>query len=162
MPLTRRTEIALEAEATLFISLHHDSSQKQYFSTWQFEGRTLPYSDTFHGYSIFVSARSKWAAKSRELATYLGQALHSEGLTPSLHHAEPIPGESRKVLDGNLGTFEFGELAVLKSATMPALLLEAGIIVNRYEEQSIQAGLYHPKVVAALVTAIDRYCNRRW
>ncbi len=41
---------------------------------------------------------------------------------------------------------------------MPALLLESAVIVNRNEEQEIQSGQYHPKVVAALVEAISRHC----
>ena len=159
MPLERRSEIARDQHAELFISLHHDSAQKQYFSEWTFEGHPHPYSDKFHGYSIFVSGASRWATKSMELATFLGHALEAHGLTPSLHHAEPIAGENRTLLDRSLGLYRFDELAVLRGATMPALLLESGVIVNRDEESAIQSGTYHPKVVAAIVDAITRYCD---
>ncbi len=160
MPLPRRSQIAREESATLFISLHHDSAQKQYFSEWTFEGHPHPYSDTFHGYSIFVSTTSHGAKDSLALANLLGHALKSKGLTPSLHHAEAIPGEGRTLLDPAFGIYRFDELAVLRGATMPALLLESGLIVNRDEEQAIRSGNYHPKVVAALVEAITRYCSR--
>jgi N-acetylmuramoyl-L-alanine amidase len=160
MPLLRRTQIAREEKATLFISLHHDSAQKQYFADWIFEGKRLPYSDKFHGYSIFISTSSRWAKENFALAVLLGRALKSKGLTPSEHHAEVIPGESRTLLDPILGIYRFDELAVLRGATMPALLLESGLIVNRDEEQAIQSGSYHPKVVAALVEAITRYCDQ--
>jgi N-acetylmuramoyl-L-alanine amidase len=160
LPLPRRPRIAQEEKASLFISLHHDSAQKQYFSEWTFEGHQHPYSDKFHGYSIFVSTSSYWAKDSMTLATLLGRALEANGLTPSLHHAEAIPGEGRTLLDPSLGIYRFDELAVLRGATMPALLLESALIVNRDEEQAIQSGTYHPKVVAALVDAIARYCNR--
>jgi N-acetylmuramoyl-L-alanine amidase len=158
MPLTRRTQIAGEAGATLFISLHHDSAQKQYFSEWSPGGRSLPYSDKFHGYSVFVSGASMWARESLAVATLLARALRARGLTPSLHHAEPIQGENRQLLDAALGIYRFDELAILRTATMPALLLESAVIVNRNEEQEIQSGQYHPKVVAALVEAISRHC----
>jgi N-acetylmuramoyl-L-alanine amidase len=160
LPLPRRPQIAQEEKADLFISLHHDSAQKQYFSDWTFEGRQHPYSDKFHGYSIFVSTSSRWAKDSMTLATLLGRALEANGLTPSLHHAEAIPGEGRTLLDPSLGIYRFDELAVLRGATMPALLLESALIVNRDEEQAIQAGTYHPKVVAALLQAITQYCSR--
>ena len=159
LPLPRRSQIAQEEKADLFISLHHNSVQKQYFSEWMFEGHSHPYSDKFHGYSIFVSTSSHWAKESMTLATLLGRALKANGLTPSLHHAEAIPGENRTLLNSALGIYRFDELAVLRGATMPALLLESGLIVNRDEEQSIQSGMYHPKVVAALVEAITQYCN---
>lgn len=161
MSLGRRSQIAQEENAALFISLHHDSAQKQYFSEWTFDGHQYPYSDRFHGYSIFVSNSSRWATASLELATLLGRALKAKGLTPSPHHAEAISGENRAVLDPTLGIYAFDGLAVLRSATMPALLLESGLIVNRDEEQAIQAGTYHPKVVAALVEAISKYCTRQ-
>ncbi len=158
MPLLDRPRIARDEQAAVFISLHHDSAQKQYFSEWTFEGRGYAYSDTFHGYSIFVSQSMRWAKDSLALATLLGQALKANGLTPSLHHAENIPGEARTLLEPSLGIYAFDGLAVLRGATMPALLLEGGLIVNRSEEQAIQSGTYHPKVVAALVSAITRYC----
>jgi N-acetylmuramoyl-L-alanine amidase len=161
MPLTRRSRIAAEEGAALFISLHHDSAQKQYFSEWVFEGHTHPYSDTFHGYSIFVSTRSPWANESMALARLLGLALKAHGLTPSAHHAEPIQGENRTLLDPGLGIYRFDQLAVLRGAAMPALLLESAIIVNRDEEQAIRSGGYHAKVVAGLVEAIKRYCIRQ-
>jgi N-acetylmuramoyl-L-alanine amidase len=160
LPLSRRPQIAQEANADLFISLHHDSAQQQYFSEWTFEGHPHPYSDNFHGYSIFVSTSSRRASDSMELATMLGRALEANGLTPSLHHAEPIPGEGRTLLNPALGIYRFDQLAVLRGATMPALLLESALIVNRDEEQAIQAGTYHPRVVAALVKAITEYCSR--
>ena len=64
------------------------------------------------------------------------------------------------LLDPSLGIYRFDELMVLRGATMPALLLESAVIVNRDEEQAIRAGTYHPKVVAALVQAIGQYCAR--
>ena len=160
MPLHRRTRIAREAGAAVFVSLHHDSAQKQYFSTWMVDGRALPYSDAFQGYSIFVSTHAAQARESMALAADLGRALQGWGLTPSPHHAEPVAGENRALLDPVLGIYQYNELAVLRGAAMPALLLESGVIVNRREEQTIRAGGYHPRVAAALVDAISRHCAR--
>ncbi len=159
--LSRRPEIAREQGAAIFIALHHDSVQPQYLSTWVVDGTTRSYSDRFRGYGIFTSVRSPWAKQSFLLAEELGRSLKAKGLQPSLHHAEPIAGESRALLDPVLGIYRFDELAVLRGATMPALLLEAGIIVNRDEEKAIQDGPYHGKVAAALVDAITSFCSSR-
>jgi N-acetylmuramoyl-L-alanine amidase len=43
-----------------------------------------------------------------------------------LHHAEPVAGESRELIDRALGIYRYDELAVLRTATMPAVLFEAG------------------------------------
>ena len=159
--LSWRPALAQQQGAALFISLHHDSVQKQYLSTWVVDGQTRAYSDRFHGYSIFVSAGSPQAQANLALARDLGTALRAEGLTPSLHHAEPIAGESRVLLDPTLGIYRFDELAVLRGAVMPALLLESGVIVNRAEEQAIQSGALHPKIAAALTRAVTAYCDSR-
>ena len=159
LALMARPALARARNAKLFISLHHDSVQRRYLSSWTFQGRMLQYSDTFHGYSIFISEASKQAKENLALASDLGHALRAEGLTPSLHHAERIPGEGRKLIDPSLGIYQFDELAVLRGATMPALLLESAIIVNRDEEAAIQSGQYHPKVVTAIVHAVSQFCG---
>lgn len=159
LPLLARPAVARARHAAIFISLHHDSVQPRYLSSWTFNGRVLQYSDTFHGYSIFVSQTSKQAKENLTLASDLGQALRAQGLTPSLHHAEPIEGEGRTLIDPGLGIYQFDQLAVLRGATMPALLFEAGIIVNRDEEEAILSGRYHPRVVAAIVQAVSRFCE---
>lgn len=161
IPLSRRPDIAREQGASIFISLHHDSVQPQYLSQWIFEGASRSYSDKFRGYGVFVSASSHWARASLSLAEDLGRSLEAQGLRPSMHHAEPIPGENRVLLNPTLGIYRFDELAVLRGATTPALLLEAGVIVNRDEEKAIQTGLYRPKIAAALVEAITRFCSTR-
>jgi N-acetylmuramoyl-L-alanine amidase len=159
LQLSQRTDIARAAGASLFISLHHDSVQPKYLSAWMVKGRTQKYSDVFHGYSLFVSARNKHFAASREFAVLLGQALLHQGLTPSLHHAEMIPGEGRPLLDPQIGLYQFDDLVVLRTATMPAVLLESAIIVNRSEEERVRSGDYHRQVVAALVQASNAYCR---
>ncbi len=159
MPLGRRPAIAQQAHASLFLSIHHDSVQPQYLGTWTVEGRSERFSDRFHGFSIFVSTERPAAAASLRMARLLGQALRADGLTPSLHHAEPIAGESRRLLDPADGVYAFDELAVLRGATMPAVLLEAGVIVNRDEEAAIRSGSYHRRAVAGVVKAVGEFCH---
>ena len=161
IPLSRRPEIAREQGAALFIALHHDSVQPQYLSTWTVDGTSRPYSDRFSGYGIFTSVSSAWAGPSLLFAEALGRSLKARGFRPSLHHAEPIPGERRVLLDPGLGIYRFDELAVLRGARMPAVLLEAGIIVNRDEEKAIQDGPYRSNVAAALVSAAEQFCAAR-
>jgi N-acetylmuramoyl-L-alanine amidase len=159
--LARRPDIARQANAAVFISLHHDSVQPRYFSQWMVGGHVRPYSDTFHGYSIFVSSTSPWADANLALATDVGAALAAQGLVPSLHHAVPVPGENRRLLNRDLGIYAFDELAVLRGATMPALLLESGIIVNRDEEQAIQSGAYETKVASGILSGLTQFCEMK-
>lgn len=159
LPFEKRTKIASDAGADLFVSLHHDSVQQRYLAEWTVNGRPHRYSDAFHGYSLFISGKNSHELESKKFATLLGQALLDQGLTPSLHHAEKIPGENRPLLDARLGLYRFDDLVVLRTAPMPAALLETGIIVNRTEEREIRDGSYHTRVVAAFVKAIRGFCS---
>ncbi|HHD73220.1 MAG TPA: N-acetylmuramoyl-L-alanine amidase [Epsilonproteobacteria bacterium] len=158
--LKRRTEIAAQKKADLFISLHHDSVQQKYISYWKYHRKKNHYSDKFSGYSIFVSNKNKQALKSYRFATLLGEQLKSAGFVPTLHHAEEIKGENRKLLDSTNGIYEFNDLVVLKTAAMPAVLLECGVIVNRKEELLLGSSGFRKEMADAILGAILEYSTR--
>ncbi len=158
MPLLQRTRLAQAAGASLFLSLHHDSVQPQYLSTWTVDRQVRAYSDVFRGYSVFVSQAGGKPRDSLRFATLLGAGLRATGFTPSLHHAEMIPGEGRPVVDARLGILRFDGLAVLRTAPMPAVLLEAGIIVNRGEEEALRAPVVVERLAEAVAMSMRRYC----
>ena len=159
MQLLERTRLAQVAGADLFLSLHHDSVQPRYLSTWMVDGQARAYSDVFRGYSVFVSNENVRASDSLRFAALLGTALRGAGFTPSLHHAEPIPGEGRPIVDAHLGIFRFDKLAVLRTAVMPAVLLEAGVIVHRGEEEQVRSPAFLDRLVMAVAGSVQRYCS---
>jgi len=75
-----------------------------------------------------------------------------------MHHALPVPGEGRPVVDATLGIFRFDGLAVLRTATMPAALLEAAIIVNRGEEEMTKLPATLDRFASAVANSVRRYC----
>ncbi|MCL4502254.1 MAG: N-acetylmuramoyl-L-alanine amidase [Deltaproteobacteria bacterium] len=156
--LIGRTTEARERKADLLISIHHDSVQPCTLSTWRYQGEYLYYCDLFRGFSIFVSDNNVNSKRSLLFAKIAGMELLNRKLSPTLHHADPIVGENRILLDKEKGIYEYNKLVVLKTATMPAVLLECGIIKNRDEENSINSD-YRNKVVKAIVFAIIRYHN---
>lgn len=159
VPLAARPQAAAAGGATLFLSLHHDSMQDKYLTDWVVDGRTRQYGDQFHGYSLFVSAKNPAYEDSLALAAALGRALAARGLTPTLHHAEPVAGENRPLLDAALGIYRYDDLVVLKSAAMPAVLLEAGVILNRAEERDLAGAARQQATAAAVVEAVTRWCG---
>lgn len=158
--LAERSAQAARAGARLLISLHHDSVQKRYLSQWVWQGRTENYSDRFSGFSLFVSGRNPAFADSLKVAAAIGANLVAAGLRPSRHHAEHIPGEGRPMLDPQTGLYRFDNLLVLKGASMPAVLLEAGIIVNRADEERIASPAYRGVIADAITTAARAFCAR--
>ena len=156
IPLLDRPARARAAGADLLISVHHDSVQPQYLEEWSYGGHRHRYSDRFHGYSLFTSGKNRAYEQSLTIARHIGEALKRRGLAYSPHHAEPIKGENRPLVDHDVGIYCFDDLVVLKHATTPAVLIEAGIIVNRDEELTVSSDAYRTIVADAVVDAVER------
>ncbi len=155
--LRERTQRAAKKKAVLFLAVHHDSVQPRYLKKWEVNGKTHLYSDKFRGFSVFFSRRNPKATESFRFARLLSVAMVARGFAPTLHHAEQIPGENRKLVDADLGLYEFGDLVVLKTAAMPAALLECGVIVNRAEEASLQTPEVQQRIVDAAAEAVLQF-----
>lgn len=155
--LLERTQRANQKHANLFLSIHHDSVQPQFLASWTYRGHPHSYSDRFHGYSVFYSEKNRSPKASLEFCQLVGSALLANGLTPSLHHAAKIPGENHDLVDPRRGIYRFDNLVVLRTAQMPAALLEAGVIVNRDEEMRLLEPDYQQKIASAVANAIEDF-----
>jgi N-acetylmuramoyl-L-alanine amidase len=118
-------------------------------------------SDRFSGYSLFVSRENRHYEDSLVFAKLLGAALMGHGMLYSPHHAEAIPGEGRQLLDRQVGVYLYDQLVVLKSTEAPAVLLEAGIIVNRVEELVLSSPEGRASISAAVLEAVNQFCSQR-
>jgi N-acetylmuramoyl-L-alanine amidase len=155
--LVRRTAAA--RGATLLVSIHHDSVQPHYLEEWEHDGEVHRFSDRYAGFSLFVSRRNPRLEESLACASAIGAALRSAGRAPSLYHAEPIPGESKPFADRENGVHYFDNLVVLHAATQAAVLLEAGVIVNRADEQAMRDPVVQARIAEAVADGI-RACLR--
>jgi N-acetylmuramoyl-L-alanine amidase len=138
----------------LFLSIHHDSVQPRFLSSWEIEGETLLYSDHYSGFSLFVSRLNSHTEASLRCASAIGAELRRAGFAPSRYHADPIVGENRPFADEANGVHYFDNLAVVKTAHIPALLFEAGVIVNRDEELRMRDSAVRKRIVDSLVAGI--------
>jgi N-acetylmuramoyl-L-alanine amidase len=131
-----------EARGTrLFASIHHDSTRAKF----------QPVRDPrFAGFSLWVSRKNRDSDASITCAGHVADKLIDAGFKPSHYHADPVLGEGRPVIDLQRGIFARDALAVLNSAHSPAILIEAGVVVNPEEE----ARLREPEVFSAQVAAI--------
>jgi N-acetylmuramoyl-L-alanine amidase len=138
----------------LLVSIHHDSVQPRFISLWEFEGMERKYSDRFSGFSLFVSRLNPHVEQSLHCASALGAALRRAGFAPSRYHADPVVGENRPFADEENGVHYFDNLAVLKAASVPALLFEAGVIVHRDEELRMRDPAVRDRIAASMVEAV--------
>ncbi len=156
--LDERAPAAAALGASVLLSLHHDSVQPRYMRRWRHDGAQRTYSDRFRGFSLFVSGSRAHAADSLALARRIGERLRAAGRQPTRHHAEPIPGEGRELIDAALGIYRYDELVVLRTASIPAVLIEAGVIVHRAEERDLARPRTRQRIAAAIADAIAHAC----
>ncbi|MGN6462683.1 MAG: N-acetylmuramoyl-L-alanine amidase family protein [Pseudolabrys sp.] len=158
--LYHRMARANARHADLFLSIHHDAVPDNFVETWDDDGTSRPFSDRFKGHSIFVSFGNRLHTQSLAFAKRLGRAMQAHGLTHTPHYAEKFMGRYRREpLDAGTGVYRYDRLHVLRTARMPAVLLEAGSILNRAEALDLQTPERRAAIVAAVTEAVDGYCN---
>ena len=152
---------AAAAGAAFFLSVHHDSVQPHFLETWEYDRVERLFSDRYAGFSLFVSRKSAFVRPSLACASAIGEAMRRSGFSPSLYHADPIPGESKPFADRTNGVHYYDNLVVLKTARAPAVLLEAGVIVNRDEELKVQSEDVRKRIAAAVAEGLERCLVRK-
>lgn len=146
----------------LLVSIHHDSVPQKFKDTWTYEGRKFEFSDRFKGHSIFVSQDNHDLRGSLLFGKLLGQELKARGMAYTPHYKEKFMGNrQRPLLDALTGVYSYDKLLVLKHTSMPAVLLEAGNIVNREEEMELQSEERQLATAAAVTQAVDAFCAAR-
>jgi len=76
------------------------------------------------------------------------------GFTPSLYHADRQYGENRPFADKDNGVHYFDNLAIVRRSQVPAVLFEAGVIVNRDEELRMRDPTVRAKIANAVADGV--------
>jgi N-acetylmuramoyl-L-alanine amidase len=160
--LVERASRANAMRADLFIAIHHDSVPDNLLQWWEYEGQQNNYNDDYPGYALFVSYDNADRKGSLEFGHLLGKALQVNGLKYTPHYTQALMGHYRRELvDADAGIYRFDQLVVLKMTRMPAVLLEAGSIINRQEEPELATPERRTKTSAAIVAAAEDFCAAR-
>ena len=160
--LFERAARANTLRADLFIAIHHDSVPDELLETWQYEGHENHFSDRFSGYAIFVSDYHPDRAGSLAFGHVLGKELEARGLHYTPHYTLPLMGRHRhQLIDADAGVYRYDQLVVLMQTRMPAVLLEAGSIVNRQEELALGTPERRQLIGEAVAAAVEEFCTAR-
>src|SRR5690606_37878913 len=164
IPLTRRYELAREAQADLFVSIHADAVGNR----------------TASGSSVYVlstrgatSQAARWLAErenSADLVGGIGLAERDDTLAAvlldlsqsgTMKASEDVAAE---VLGGlkRLGKVhsrqvQRANLVVLRSPDVPSLLVETAFISNPAEEQRLRDPRHQKNLASAVVEGVKRY-----
>lgn len=158
IPLEKRSEIAHRSGAEAFVSIHSNSSRRR----------------TLHGFEIFYvsntaydsrRARRARANGSINFATKAYAAGPAESgldtFTQSRARSISLSSSVARSVEKNMGLTILGvkpaRFEVLKSAYMPAVLVEVGFLSNAYEERRLQEGFYRQRMAEAIADGIRGY-----
>jgi N-acetylmuramoyl-L-alanine amidase len=159
----QRSKRANDLGADLFISVHHDGVKNETLMPWQYNGKTHWFLDKFEGFSLWVSQKNNKYEESLSFAKTLADQLMASGLKFTTHHDELTNtakyGRIAPLVDRERGIYDASDhIAVLYESHMPAVLVEAGMIVNRAEEQALSSATGRAIVARAVGTAVERFC----
>jgi N-acetylmuramoyl-L-alanine amidase len=161
--LVRRVAAANNLHANLFLSIHHDSVPDKLLENWEFEGKKSHFSDRFSGYSVFVSRGNPDFKTSLSFAELVAKEMKAEGLQYAQQYTQAIMGRNQHpLLNKETGVYSYDKLIVLKSTQMPAVLLEAGSIINRDEELKMASPERRDIISSAVTAAVKEFCDFRW
>lgn len=160
--LVRRVAAANDLPADLFLSIHHDSVPNKLLEDWEFEGKKSHFSDRFGGYSVWVSRNNPDFKTSLAFAELLAREMKAQGLDYAHQYTEAIMGHyQHPILNKDTGVYSYDKLIVLRKTRMPAVLLEAGSIINRDEELKMGSPERRDITSSAVAAAVKKFCDAR-
>ena len=160
--LAERVKRANALGADLFLSIHHDPCPTRSWKIGSSRASSALFSDRFHGHSIFISNDNSNRAASLLFARLLGTELRKRGLQYTPHYTERYMGHRQRLLvDAQAGVYRYDELLVLRDTDMPAVLLEAGSIINREEELRMGSVGRQALISTAVTDAVKALCTAR-
>jgi N-acetylmuramoyl-L-alanine amidase len=161
--LVKRVAAANNLNANFFLSIHHDSVPDKMLEDWEFEGKKSHFNDRFSGYSVFVSRNNPDFKTSLLFAELLGKEMKTQGLQYAVQYTQAIMGRyQHPLLNKETGVYSYDQLVVLRSTRMPAVLLEAGSIINRDEELRMDSPERRDIISNAVAAAVKDFCDPRW
>jgi N-acetylmuramoyl-L-alanine amidase len=160
--LVKRVNAANDWPADFFLSIHHDSVPDKLLEDWEFEGKQSHFSDRFSGYSVWVSHENPEFKTSLAFAELLAREMKARGLNYAHQYTEAIMGHyQHEILNRETGVYAYDELIVLRKTRMPAVLLEAGSIINRDEELKMDSAERRDITSSGVVAAMKKFCDSR-
>ena len=168
LPLPRRTQLARQAKADMFISIHADAAENR----------------AAKGSSVFVlslrgasSQRARWLADKENAADMIGggalpradntlasvliDLTQSGQMKASEDAAGHVLSGLKAIGNNHKPAIERANFAVLRTSDMPAMLVETAFISNPDEESRLTDPAYQRTLAKAVLQGVDTYFTRQ-
>ncbi len=168
IPLPRRAQLARQAKADMFISIHADAAENR----------------SAKGSSVYVlslkgasSQRARWLADkenssdliggvrleqtSNTLASVLLDLTQSGHMKASEDAAEHVLDGLKRVGSNHKPNIERANFAVLRTSDMPAMLVETAFISNPDEERRLTDPAHQRNLARAVLDGVNTYFTRQ-
>ncbi len=162
--LRKRSRIASEKGADLFISIHADAfkdprAKGASVFAWSQRGatsETARYLATKENQSDLIGGTDPDSVPNVLLEVLADMSIDAN-VSFSLGLGDSVLGEMGKVAKLHKRHVEQAGFAVLKSVRVPSLLIETGFISNPTEERNLNSSAYRKKLANAIFTGIHSY-----
>ncbi len=168
LPLPRRTQLARQAKADMFISIHADAAENR-----GAKGSSV-YVLSLRGAS---SQRARWLADKENAADMIGggalpraddtlasvliDLTQSGQMRASEDAAGHVLSGLKAIGNNHKPGIERANFAVLRTSDMPAMLVETAFISNPDEERRLTDPSYQRTVAKAVLQGVDAYFTRQ-
>lgn len=168
LPLTRRSQLARQAKADIFVSIHADAAENR-----NAKGSSV-YVLSLRGAS---SQRARWLADKENAADLIGGAAlpkadntltsvlldltQSGQMRASEEAANQVLSGLKKIGFNHKPQIERANFAVLRSSDMPSMLVETAFISNPDEEKRLVDPQFQRALARAVLDGIDTYFTRQ-
>jgi N-acetylmuramoyl-L-alanine amidase len=166
IPLERRTEIANEAGADLFVSIHCNANPSR-----RVRGVETYYLNITHDrYAIRLAARENAHTSDDKSISDLQFILADLAMKSNVDESIRLGREVQSSVVGTLRQdykdvqdlgLKHALFYVLMGARMPAILVETSFLSNRTEEARLRSGKYRESVADGVVRGVARFVESR-
>jgi len=160
--LSRRAEIANQAGADLFVSIHINASRSRSLRGFECYYLSNATDDNARALEAFENASLKTDDEAAiEHSARLDKTLWDMALTENRLESGELASYICDSVDkslaiGNRGT-KSARFYVLKYTRMPSVLVETGYLSNRYEEKMLKSAQFLDRMADAVAKGILRY-----
>jgi N-acetylmuramoyl-L-alanine amidase len=155
LPLDQRSEVANEARADLFVSIHANYSDFP-------SARGV---ETYYT-NLFVAPGSKEAEPDATVKKFLNILLSPDEMQEKRSESKKLALSVQKALFGTLSSqnpsirnrgVKAASFVVLKGTTMPSILAEVSFVSSPSDEEKLRNAEYRQQIAEALYKGIARY-----